>query len=90
MFQTRLIAVIEGICRRFRNSSECLKTHCAANNCPIWTQKSPKEALRVGLQTSTRDFPKICCCTRTAGGQKFVYYICMLYTGGFILNGIVY
>ena len=37
---------IEGKCRRFRNSSECLKTHCGANNCnwPIWTQKVPKEA----------------------------------------------
>ena len=30
--------------RRFRNSSECLKTHFDTNNWQIWTQKVPKEA----------------------------------------------
>ena len=44
MVENREIAVIEGKCRRFRNSSKCLKTHCAAHNWPIWTQKVPKEA----------------------------------------------
>ena len=38
------VDVFEGKSRRFRNSSECLKTHCAGNNWPIWTQKVPKEA----------------------------------------------
>ena len=28
MFGNRQLAVFEGKCRRFRNSSECLKTHC--------------------------------------------------------------
>ena len=31
MFENRQIAVSEGKCRRFRNSSECLNTHCDAN-----------------------------------------------------------
>ena len=44
MFENRQIALIEGKCRRFRNSSDCLKTHCVANNWPIWTQNVPKEA----------------------------------------------
>ena len=44
MFENRQFSVVEGKCRRFRNSSECLKTHCAANNWPIWRQKVPKEA----------------------------------------------
>ena len=58
MFESRQIAVIliEGKCRRFPNSSECLNTHCFAKNRPIWTQKVPKEALRCGLQTSIRGF----------------------------------
>ena len=43
MFENRQIAVIEGKCRRFRNSSECLKTHFAANNWPIWTQRCQKK-----------------------------------------------
>ena len=38
MFGNQQIAAIEGKCRRFRNSSECLKNHCAANNWQIWTQ----------------------------------------------------
>ena len=44
MFENRQLTVFEGKCCRFRNSSECLKTHCGANNWPIWTQKVPKEA----------------------------------------------
>ena len=44
MFENRQIAVFEGKCRRFRNFPECLKTHCGANDWPIWTQKVPKEA----------------------------------------------
>ena len=31
-------------CRRFWNSSRCLKTPCDANNWPIWTQQMPNEA----------------------------------------------
>ena len=38
------LTVFEGKCRWFRISSECLKTHCGANNWPIWTQQVPKEA----------------------------------------------
>ena len=38
------MGIENGKCRWFRNSSACLKTHCAANNWPIWTQKVPKEA----------------------------------------------
>ena len=44
MFENWRFPVFEGKCRRFRNSSDCLKTHCAANNWLIWTQKVPKEA----------------------------------------------
>ena len=44
MFENRQLAVFEGKCRRFRNSSECLNTSCAANDGTIWTQKVPKEA----------------------------------------------
>ena len=44
--------------RCYRNSSKCLKNHCAANNQPIWTQKVPKEAQRCGLQSSTKVFQK--------------------------------
>ena len=44
MFENREIALIEGKCRRFRNSSECSNTYSAAKNWPIWTQKVPKEA----------------------------------------------
>ena len=40
MFGNRQIAAIKGKYRRFLNYSECLKTHCTANNWPIWTQKS--------------------------------------------------
>ena len=29
MFENRQLALFEGKCRRFRNSSECLNTHCA-------------------------------------------------------------
>ena len=41
MFGNRQIAAIEGKCRQFRYSFECLKTHCAANNfskifCRTW------------------------------------------------------
>ena len=32
MFENRQLAVFEGKCRRFRNSSECLKTNRASNN----------------------------------------------------------
>ena len=32
MFENRQLAVFEGKCRRFRDSSECLKTHCAVKN----------------------------------------------------------
>ena len=39
MFENRQIAVFEGKCCRFRNSSECLDTHCAANDWPILMQK---------------------------------------------------
>ena len=42
--ENQQLAVFEGKCRRFRNSSDCLKTHCAANNWPICKQKVPKEA----------------------------------------------
>ena len=56
---------------------------------PIWTQKAPKDALRWGIQTSKRGFPKILLCTWTAGCQKFIHYISimliMLWTGCFIL-----
>ena len=41
MFENQQIDVIEGKCRRFRNSSECSKTRCATNNWPIMTQKVP-------------------------------------------------
>ena len=44
MFENRQLAVFEGKCRRFRNSSECLKTHCTSNNLPIGTKKVPKQA----------------------------------------------
>ena len=45
MFENEQIAaVFERNCRRFRNSFECLNTHCAENNWPILTQKVPKEA----------------------------------------------
>ena len=37
MIENQQIALIEGKCPRFRNSSNCLKTNCAANNVPIWT-----------------------------------------------------
>ena len=30
MFENRQLAVLEGKFHRFRNSSECLKTHCAS------------------------------------------------------------
>ena len=45
MFENQQIAVIKEKCRRFMNSSECLKTHRAT----FWTQKVPKEAERCGL-----------------------------------------
>ena len=38
IFENLQIAVIEGKCPRFRNSSKCLKIHCSANNWPIWNQ----------------------------------------------------
>ena len=47
MFGNRQIAVIEGKCRRFRNSFECSNTYCAANNRPIWTQKVPKKSVKM-------------------------------------------
>ena len=90
MFENRQLAVFEGKCRRFRNSSECLKAHCDSNNWPIWMQKVPKEAYRCGLQTSLRVFSKIFCCIWTVGDQKFVQYIGMLWPGLFILNESVY
>ena len=61
MFENRQIAVIEGKCRRFRNSSECFKTRCAATDRPIVTQKVPKEAQECGLPTSIKIFGKIFC-----------------------------
>ena len=85
IFENRQLAVFEGKCRRFRNSSECLKTHCASNYWPIWTQTVPKEAYRCGLKTSIRVFQKIFCLTWAVGCRKFVQYIRMLYTGRFIL-----
>ena len=44
MLGNQQIAAIVGKSRQFQDSSECWKTHCAANNRPIWTQKAPKEA----------------------------------------------
>ena len=85
MFENRQLAVFEGKCCRFRNSSECLKTHCGANSWPIWTQKVSKEAQICRLQTSIRVFPKIFCCTWAVGCRKFVQYIRMLCSGRFIL-----
>ena len=37
IFENREIALIEAKCRRFRNSSECLKIHRASKNWPIGT-----------------------------------------------------
>ena len=86
MFENRQLAVFEGKCRRFRNSSECLKTHCGANDWPIWTQKVSKEAQRCELPTLKRFFSKIFWYTKwTVGRQKFVQYIHLLYPGQFIL-----
>ena len=72
-----------------QNTSECLMTHCASNNWPIWTQKVPKETEICKLKSSLRTFSKIFCCTWTVGCQKCVHYISMLCTVCFILNGIV-
>ena len=58
MFKHWQIAGFEGNCRRFRNSSECLKTLCAANNRSIWTKNVPTVAQRRGLQTFIRFFFK--------------------------------
>ena len=58
MFENRQLTVFEEKCHWFRNSSKCLKTHCAVNNWPIWTQKVPKEAKRCGLQASRWGFFK--------------------------------
>ena len=43
MLENGKMAVFEGKCRRFRKSSECLESHYAWNNWPIWTQNVPKE-----------------------------------------------
>ena len=75
MSENDKMAVFEGKCRRFRNSSECLKTHCASNNWPIWTQKGAKRSVKMWLPTSTRVFSKIFCCTWMVGCQKLAQYI---------------
>ena len=43
MLEHRHIAGFEGKYRRFRNSSEFLKTLSVETNWPIWTQKVPKK-----------------------------------------------
>ena len=85
MFENRQLAVFVGKCRRFRNSSECLKTHCGSNSWPIWTQKVSKEAYRCAQQTFMRVFSKIFCCTWRVGCQKFSHYICT-----YVLHRMVY
>ena len=80
MFENWQIAVIKGKCRRFRNSSKCLNTHCAANYWPISTQKLQKEAQRCGLQISLTYISKIFRCAGTVGCQKFIHYIFMLFS----------
>ena len=55
---------------KYVDVSECLKTHCAANNWPIWMQTVPKGALRCGLQTFIRVFTIISCCKWAVGSQK--------------------
>ena len=85
MFENLQIAVIEAKSRRFRNSSECLKTRCASNNRLIWTQKVPKEAQWLRLQVSIQAFSKIVPCTSTVVCQKFGQYIRMLWHGRFFL-----
>ena len=52
VFEYRLLAVFEGKCRQFRNSSECLKTHSGANIWPIWTQKVPTPNRSVKMYTT--------------------------------------
>ena len=47
MLKNRQIAPIEGKCRQFRNSSDYLKTHCAASFWPIWTQKGAKRSVKM-------------------------------------------
>ena len=76
-------------CRRFRDSSECSKTHCASNTWPIRTKKLSKEAWRCKLPIYMRVFSKIFWCKRIVGRQKFVQYIPMLYLGCFILVSTV-
>ena len=85
MFENRQIAAIEGKCLWFRNSSECLKTLCAANNWPIWTQNVSKETSKCELATSCRVLSKVFCFTWRIDCQKCVQYIRMLYPGRFIL-----
>ena len=60
MFKKRQSAVFEGKCRQFRNSSECLKTHCAANNWPIWNldPKGAKRSVKIWVTNFYESFCK--------------------------------
>ena len=89
LFGNRQFTVIEGKGPRFRNPSEYLEYHCAANDWQIWTQNMPKEAQRCELQNSVRVYSKIFCCTWAVGCQEFVQYIYMLWSGRFILIAAV-
>ena len=40
------------------NSSDHLKTHCAANNGPIWTQKVPKRSVKMSTTSFYKSFFK--------------------------------
>ena len=85
MLENRQIALIEGRCHWFRNSSDWLKTHCAANDWPIWTQKVPKEALDLWTTSFYKSFFKNILLYVTVGCQKYVWYIRMLCPGWVIL-----
>ena len=59
------------ICCYRKKTSECLKTHYAANNWPIWTQRGNKRSVKMWTLNIYKIFFKIFCCTLTVGCQWY-------------------
>ena len=89
MFENRQLAVFEGKCRRFRNSSECLKTHWAVALMidQFWGKRCQKKH-KDGDCNLFYEFFQKCFVVheQSAVGNSFSTYVCYAPDGLFWLN----
>ena len=80
-------SLLEGKCPRLRKSSDCLKCHSAAKNCPIWTQDMPREVKEVDYKF-IKDFIQkyFVVYEQSAVKNSLITYVCYDPDGLFLLQ----